>query len=211
MADKKPDDQIEAKAFKFLGDHRFAPFLRAAIQFVAFVLALYAGFLLQFGPPAPVRDMAIGLLCFYALLIALTLQLIAKAHPLWEQGLWWIAGVSIAMLMVFTYGYASAAMRYVVVKPNTGEHVIVGDRLLDSSKCDGAGGEDDIGKCVEQSASVFALFGRPQILAAQETLLFRYLLFGGSLFLSLATVLEALVWTNLRAKQGVTTDLRADG
>jgi len=196
--DENKPKRPEAAALGILGRHRFAPVLRAAIQFVAFALLLYGGFLVNFVPPEPVRNIALGLLAFDALLITLVVQLFAAAHPWWERSLWWIVSASMMLLVAFTYAYSSAALRHVVQKPSTEEYVIIGETLLDPAKCQAAGDEDDIGTCVENNKGTFTLYGRQQILDAQEKLLFRYLMFGLSLLFSLVAVLEALVWARAR-------------
>ncbi len=201
--DEGEGKEPEHRALAFLGDHRFAAFARGAVQVVAFVSALYGSFLVGFAPPSPVGQTAIGLVSLGAFLIVLIIELYAGASSWWARSLWPLLGVSVVLLILSTVAYVKAHDYHVGTTP-IGHTFIRGDKLL-------PGAEQlcpktvyaTIGDCLDYHASQLetmpvSLYGEDAIADAHDRLLFRYLMFGLSLFLSLTIVLEALVWNKAR-------------
>lgn len=196
------EEAPEKHALSFLEDNPYAPFARAAISFLAFVGALYGSFITRFAPPGPTGENAGGLLFLGAFVIALVIAFYARASRDWPRVLWWLLGVSLILLVLSTVAYTVARNHHVEAYENSEAYFIKGDKMLpkQQERC----GESSASECLylfPETLSPEKLYGDAAIDDAEDKLLFRYLMFGLSLFLTLATVFEALVWNHARQQR----------
>lgn len=200
MSQAEPEP--EKHALSFLQDHAYAPFARAAISFVAFVLALYGSFLADFAPPSSTGENESGLLFLGALVIALVIAFYAKASRDWPRVLWWLLGLSLILLIASGIAYTTARNHHVEAYKNTEVYFIKGDVMLPEQRirCGNASASNCLFEFTN-TLSVEELYGSAAIEDAKNKLLSRYLMFGLSFFLTLATVFEALVWNHARQEK----------
>ena len=198
---KKELPNVVKAALALLGDHPFAPFVRVALAYVAFVFTLSRSFLERFAPPPPTGETAVDLLYVGGFILALVVALSAKAARSWPRLLWFILAAGALVLAASTIAYLYSRAHLVEYYFTTELQFVKGDELLTTQQntCDGY---DSIAKCLfdNPSKTPEGLYGQPAIEEARTKLLLLYLTFGLSVFLTLSTVLEALVWHSERQK-----------